>query len=84
MGTEEPCGRLGSQCGNIGESLSIDETMLHEDLFTILSNKVGHGRDGTIIAMVRGTRSEDVAEILMKIPEAERLKVKEVTMDSKV
>ncbi len=67
--------------GNIGESLSIDETMLHEDLFTILSNKAGHGREGTIIAMVRGTRSEDVAEILMKIPEADRLKVKEVTMD---
>ena len=66
---------------NIGESLSIDETMLQEDLFTILSNKAGHGREGTIIAMVRGTRSEDVAEILMKIPEAERLNVKEVTMD---
>ncbi len=66
---------------NIGESLSIDETMLHDDLFTILSNKAGHGREGTIIAMVRGTKSEDVAEVLMKIPEEDRLKVKEVTMD---
>ncbi len=66
---------------NIGENLSIDETLLHDDLFTILSNKAGHGREGTIKAMVRGTKSEDVAEVLMKIPEEERLKVKEVTMD---
>lgn len=27
---------------NLGENLSIDETMLQEDLVTILSNKAGH------------------------------------------
>ena len=66
---------------NIGEDLSIDETSLQDDLFTILSNKAGHGREGTIIAMVRGTKSEDIVEVLKKIPEEDRLKVKEVTMD---
>lgn len=66
---------------NIGEDLSIDETALQDDLFTILSNKAGHGREGTIIAMVRGTKSEDIVEVLKKIPEQDRLKVKEVTMD---
>lgn len=66
---------------NIGEHLSIDETSLQDDLFTILSNKAGHGRQGTIIAMVRGTKAEDVINVLMQIPEEDRKKVKEVTMD---
>lgn len=66
---------------NIGESLSIDETSLQDDLFTILSNKAGHGKQGTIVAMIRGTKSEDIIETLMRIPEEDRLKVKEVTMD---
>lgn len=66
---------------NIGESLSIDETSLQDDLYTILSNKAGHGQRGTIIAMVRGTKSDDVIRILSQIPEEDRRKVKEVTMD---
>ena len=66
---------------NIGIHLSIDESNLHDDLFTILTNKDGHGREGTVIAMVRGTKSEDVIKILMQIPEEDRKKVVEVTMD---
>ena len=66
---------------NCGEYLSIDETMLHEDLFTILSNKGGHGRKGTIIAMVRGTKTSEIVNVLMNLPEDKRAAVKEVTMD---
>lgn len=66
---------------NIGVRLSIDETSLHGDLFTILSNKDGHGRSGTIVAMVRGTKSADVIAQLKKLPEEQRLAVTEVTMD---
>ena len=66
---------------NVGERLSIDETSLQDDLFTILSNKDGHCKKGTIVAMVRGTKVKDVVGVLLGIPEAERLKVKEVTMD---
>lgn len=66
---------------NMGEYLSIDETSFDGDLFTILSNKEGHGRKGSIIAMVRGTRSCDVISILNRIPEPLRMSVKEVTMD---
>lgn len=66
---------------NLGEDLSIDETSLRDDLFTIVSNKAGHGREGTIIAMVRGTKAEDVIKVLLKLPEEQRMKVKEVTMD---
>ena len=67
--------------GNIGERLSIDETMLHRDLFTFLSNKDGHGKSGTLVAAVKGTTIADVTRILEKIPPEERLKVKEVTLD---
>ena len=66
---------------NMGEHLSIDETSLQDDLFTILSNKAGHGRQGTIISMVRGTKACEVIKVLMQIPEEDRLKVKEVTLD---
>ena len=39
---------------NMGTHLSIDESMLHNDLFTFLSNKEGHGKRGTLIAAVKG------------------------------
>ena len=66
---------------NIGEYLSIDESMHAHDLFTFLSNKDGHGKKGTLVAAVWGTKASDVVAILMKIPEEKRLAVKEVTMD---
>ena len=67
---------------NVGEYMSIDETAPSRgDLFTILSNKEGHGRKGTIAATVRGTKSEDLSEVFNRIPEQKRLAVKEVTMD---
>lgn len=43
---------------NIGENLSLDETMLCRDLITFLSNMDGHGKKGSIIAAVCGTKSE--------------------------
>lgn len=54
---------------NLGERLSIDESCLQDDLFTILSNKAGHGRQGTVIAMVRGTKASDVIEVLAQMPQ---------------
>jgi len=67
---------------NLGTHLSIDETSLSNgDLYTIVSNKAAKGRKGTIIAIVYGTKSEDVIEVLEKIPEEELNKVEEVTLD---
>jgi transposase len=66
---------------NMGPRLSIDETSLQEDLFTILSNKDGHGKRGTVIAAVRGTKASEVIRILMQIPQEKRIEVREVTMD---
>lgn len=67
--------------GNMGEHLSIDESSLQDDLFTFLTNKDGHCKRGTLIAAVRGTKAEDVLDILLRIPEEGRLKVREVTAD---
>lgn len=66
---------------NMGERLSIDESMHARDLFTFLSNKDGHGKKGALIAAVRGTKASEVVAVLMKMPEEKRLAVKEVTMD---
>jgi transposase len=67
---------------NIGGHLSIDETSLSQgELYTIVTNKAAKGKKRTIVAMVKGTESEKVIEILQKIPAKERNKVKEVTLD---
>jgi transposase len=67
---------------NVGPFLSIDETALSRgELYTILSNKDAHGHKGTIVAIVKGTRIEDVVNVLKKLPTEMRLNVKEVTMD---
>jgi transposase len=67
---------------NIGDNLSLDETSLSNgELYTILTNKAGKGRKGSLIAMVEGTSSDNVIEVLNKIPLKQRNKVKEVTVD---
>lgn len=67
---------------NVGPFLSIDETALSQgELYTVVTNKEGRGKKGTLVAMIKGTRSEKVKEILYKIPEHKRHKVKEITLD---
>lgn len=67
---------------NFGPHMSIDETSTKDgELFTILSNKNGHGRKGSIAAIISGTRVEDVVTALLLVPEAVRKQVGEVTMD---
>ena len=68
--------------GNVGSHLSIDETSLSNgELYTILTNKAAKGQKGVLVAMVKGTKSEDVIEVLKIIPLRERRKVKEITLD---
>lgn len=66
---------------NLGDCCSIDETSLCNEVYTILSNKAGHGKKGSVIAVVKGTKAHVVSAILKKIPESEREKVTEITMD---
>lgn len=67
---------------NMGASLSIDETSLSRgELYTIISNKSARGRKGTIVAIVKGTKINDVVKVVKTLPFETRLLVKEVTMD---
>ena len=67
---------------NLGEHLSIDETSLsNSELYTFLTNKDGHGGPGTLVAVIRGTKSEDVIRVLEMLDRTRRRQVKEVTLD---
>ncbi len=67
---------------NIGPFLSIDETALSQgELYTVITNKEGKGRKGTLVAMIKGTNSDTIRSILEKIPAPKRNKVQEVTLD---
>ena len=66
----------------MGSYLSIDETCLSQgELYTIVTNKEGHGKQGTLVAMIHGTKAEDVISALSKLPRSKRMKVKEITLD---
>jgi len=65
----------------MGTDLSIDETQIGDDVRTILTNKDGHGRKGSMIAIVKGTNADDIVKVLLQLPEDKRNAVKEVTMD---
>lgn len=67
---------------NIGPFLSIDETCLSQgELYTVVTNKEAKGKKGALVSMIKGTESENVIKVLREIPEAERRKVKEITLD---
>lgn len=67
---------------NIGEYLSIDETSLSNgELYTIVTNKAAKGKKGVLLAMVKGTKAQDVINVLKRIPKSIRMIVKEVTLD---
>lgn len=67
---------------NIGQSLSIDETSLSDgELYTIVTNKSAKGKKGSIVAIIAGTKAEDIIKVLRRIPEPKRKKVMEVTLD---
>lgn len=67
---------------NMGTHLSIDETALSQgELYTIVTNKAGKGKKGSLIALIKGTESEYINAVLKQIPVSSRRKVVEVTLD---
>jgi transposase len=67
---------------NLGPRLSIDETSLSQgELYTIITNKDAKGKRGSLVAIVEGTKSENIIPILLKMPAKERNKVEEITLD---
>ena len=67
---------------NIGPNLSIDETSpSNGELYTIVTNKAAKGQKGALVAMIKGTDSGSIIDVLKRIPESSRRKVSEVTLD---
>lgn len=67
---------------NIGPRLAIDESSLSNgELYTFVTNRDAHTRTGCLVAVVAGTRSEDVIAVLKRIDEEVRGRVEEVTLD---
>lgn len=62
--------------------MSIDETSFSNgELYTILTNKAGKGKKGSIVAMIAGTKADAVISIIEKIPLKQRNQVTEITLD---
>ena len=67
---------------NIGPRLAIDESSLSNgELYTFVTNRDARTRERSLVAIVAGTKSEDVIAVLERIDEERRHAVKEVTLD---
>lgn len=67
---------------NMGPRLAIDESSLSNgELYTFVTNRDARTREESLIAVVSGTKSEDVIAILRRIDEERRHAVEEVTLD---
>lgn len=80
--------RLGHAAGwlpfleNIGPRLAIDESSLSNgELYTFVTNREAHTREQSLVAVVAGTKAEDVITVLQRIGEERRNAVGEVTLD---
>jgi transposase len=51
------------------------------ELYTIITNKAAHGKQGCLVAIIKGTKAEVIIPVLMRIPREYRLKVIEITRD---
>ena len=67
---------------NIGPCLAIDESSLSNgELYTFVTNREARTREQSLVAVVAGTKAEDVIAVLQRIDEERRNAVEEVTLD---
>lgn len=67
---------------NIGPRLAIDETSLSSgELYTFVTNRDARTRERSLVAVVAGTKSEDIIAVLLRIDGDKRNEVEEVTLD---
>lgn len=67
---------------NVGSHVCIDEVALSQgELYTVVTNADARCQRGSLIAMVEGTKSADITEVLEKIPQKTRRQVSHVTVD---
>ena len=67
---------------NIGPHLSIDELSLSKgELYTFVTNKQGKGKKKSLVAVIKGVKSQDIIDVVCRISLEERKKVKSITLD---
>lgn len=67
---------------NIGVHVCIDEVALSQgELYTVVSNASASCQAGSLIAMIKGTKAENVKAVLEKIAVSQRATVEEVSVD---
>ena len=67
---------------NITSKLSIDELALSRgELYTFVTSKEAKGKEKSLVAIINGTESNEITEVLNKIPQQQRNNVAEITLD---
>ncbi|KPH11658.1 transposase [Chryseobacterium sp. ERMR1:04] len=67
---------------NLSEQLSLDEVALSDgELYSVLTSKKAKGKKGSLVAVIKGTKSNIIAEYILKISRRSRMRVKEITLD---
>lgn len=62
--------------------MSIDELSLSKgEIYTFLTNKQGKGKKKSLVAVIKGTKSQDIIDVINKIPLEKRKSVKAITLD---
>jgi transposase len=62
--------------------MSIDEVSLSKgELYTFLTNKQGKGKKKSLVAVIKGTKSQDIMNVINKIPLEKRKVVNAITLD---
>lgn len=56
-------------------------SLSHGELYTFVSSRDAKGRKGKLVAVIASTKASELTQVLMKIPEAIRKTVTEVSMD---
>lgn len=51
------------------------------ELYTFVTNKNGRGKKNTLVACIKGTKSQEIIDVINKIPLEKRKLVKEITLD---
>jgi transposase len=68
---------------NFSEDMAIDETgLIDGELYTIVINKKGKGKKGTLAAIIKGTKTSIISRAITdKVSFEKLMKVKEITLD---
>lgn len=66
----------------MGSYLGIDEVVLSQgELYTVLINKQAHGKNGCIIAIIKGIDAQTVCSVLLQMTRKRRFQAREITLD---